>query len=109
MSADQIQQARDVLAKWRKAATKLPWERVYSDMGTVRQESTGYSVGDNIDDDDARLIAGTAGNDALLVELDSLFATAQSEELRAIGLGPLLYDVDRIAAAIISADERMSA
>lgn len=112
-----IQQARDILAKWRKnAASPLPWA-IESDgrdsitvdanhVDIVQFSSREVASWACLDDDDARLIVGIAGNPDLL--------DAMSQMLESAGYWgdaqPMLSNyANRIAAAIIAADERMSA
>jgi hypothetical protein len=116
MSADEIQRARDVLAKWRKEAREGRWHFAYlipasKNLGTIDgdMEREDFYVASDVTSEDARLIIGLAGNPDLLDAIDSLLATAQREDLRALGLGPLLYDAERTAETIIAADDRMRA
>jgi len=82
-----IQQARDVLAKWREKAA-----------GTVTYH------GDN-----RELIVGTAGNPDLWDAIDAMFGSVL--DWADVVDGEVIYPehIERIAAAIIAADERMSA
>lgn len=111
-----IQQARDALAKWRKNLTSpLPWmiEKDGQDNITVdanrndlvilsSREAASWA---SLDDDDARLIVGTAGNPDLLDAIDGLLEEAQRS-----GLGGWLgHFAVYFASAIIAADERMNA
>ncbi|WP_336698232.1 hypothetical protein [Curtobacterium sp. USHLN213] len=112
-----IARARTILAKWRGASPDAPWlvDREHSefDGATVGNDAflnpteenelkpildiSGISIGT------ARLIVGTAGNPDLLDAIDA--------ELAAAVQFPEAHNTiaKRIAAAIISADERMSA
>lgn len=116
MSAN-IQQARDVLAKWRDRSTDGPW-KYDSDAQEVWVESPANAdiiiADEGLTVSDARLIVGTAGNPDLLDAIDGVLAKAQ-EELgwytyewvaisKGVGAGALL-----IADAIIAADEQMNA
>jgi hypothetical protein len=104
-----IQKARDVLAKWRKAQTPAPWQ-VKADwtgdaaeFGTAEENPLGWTNHPV----DARLIVGTAGNPDLLDAIDAMF-----DYMAPLGRTvptPLVRHLEGIAAAIISADERMSA
>ncbi|MDT0211226.1 hypothetical protein [Curtobacterium sp. BRD11] len=123
-----IQQARDVLAKWRERATEGPWTVVdgeYSDdAGTydgsqIEAEHEMVAM-DHQDLDcgpvaplghaDARLIVGTAGNPDLLDAIDGMLAIAAAD-IAEYGVKPpgLWNDVARVAAAIVAADGRMGA
>lgn len=100
-----IQQARDVLAKWRGHPLHGNWSPVPLLLDNavytfdVVDESSAYAA--NSDDEAAmRLIVGTAGNPDLLDAID--------EELR-WGLDAPSAITRRIAAAIIAAYERMTA
>lgn len=110
-----IQQARDVLAKWREDASPGPWARD-EETGAIdaRGDSiVGLASRENASSaylypgDDA-LIVGTAGNPDLLDAIDKLLEQAfihvieHDEEL----INPL---VTALAVAIIGAAERMSA
>lgn len=118
-----IQDARDVLAKWRERATQGPWsviDGVYSQDGMTYDGSQIEAEHEMVAMDhhdldcgpvaplgysDARLIVGTAGNPDLLDAIDAMFATY----LAAHSIGPTYRrDTEHIAAAIIAADERMS-
>jgi hypothetical protein len=86
-----IQDARDVLAKWREGTTPGQWQvNLIWSLGMVW--------------DDAMLAVGTAGNPELLDAID--------EGLRQYGTLPdrsVPSFIKRIAAAIVAANERMSA
>ena len=85
-----IQKARDVLAKWREKASVGSWS--VDHVAELRAQRDG------------RLIVGTAGNPELWEALD--------EGLRQYGKMPdrsIPTFINRIAAAIVAADERMSA
>lgn len=89
MSAGQIQQARDALAKWREEARAGEWS---IEADTAESSWLGR---------------GTAGNPDLLDALDAVLAAA---DVPAVPITvPVILLADRIAAAIIAADERMSA
>jgi len=106
-----IQKARDVLAKWRGGSTPGPWKvRAESPtMGgsewTVRTDGVpGIRMGvheyqhgsTNLD-----LIVGTAGNPELLDAIELILVeTLQDDEQLVSGL--------MLAAALIAADERMN-
>lgn len=100
----EIQDARDVLAKWRDVERNSESWRVEPAGGfaTVRDDQNG-EVARAVLGDDATLIVGTAGNPDLLDAIDFL--------LRAYdGYSPHHHarmNVDPLAAAIIAADERM--
>jgi hypothetical protein len=81
-----IQQARDILTKWRENA------------------NIGWAMSRH-----APLIVGTAGNPDLLDAWDGLLGIFENEPKTAPLLWPELWvEVQRIAAAIIAADERMT-
>lgn len=82
-----IQKARDVLAKWRANAMV---------GGVVRT--------------DLRLIVGTASKPDLLDAIDDCLYLAEQAIKRSVGNRSAVVTVaERVAAAIIAADERMSA
>lgn len=89
---NQIQQARDVLAKWR--ATPQPRLAMVNVMAQALDTES-----------DARLIVGTAGNPDLLDAIDGLLELATDG-----GPAPATTRAYAgfIAAAIIAADERMT-
>lgn len=99
-----IQKARDVLAKWRdEAASPLPWTLddetgAVDDAGDVIVGLASREVAGSayLYPGDDRLIVGTAGNPDLLDAIDELLAVRPSH-------------AHFVAAAIIAADERMSA
>ncbi|UXZ57056.1 hypothetical protein [Curtobacterium sp. Arg-1] len=109
-----IQQARDVLAKWREDATAGQWvvdlDRGESfgavDTPDVYSESNADSVvlpAGTVAEHDIPLIVGTAGNPDLLDAIDRVLRLADIE-------GGAFHDAAApFAAAILSADERMSA
>lgn len=105
-----IQRARDVLAKWRENPTGMPWQLGdrspwHDDEVTVETaDKMGDVSGDYMDEDSARLIVGTAGNPDLLDAIDGFLSMVASGALR-----DRQQHAERIAAAVISADERMSA
>lgn len=110
-----IQQARDVLAKWRNNRFSSPWEvdknlPFSADLvGLFAPAQKGYAV--KFDDDQqpdgavAALIVGTAGNPELLDAIDGMLWAAGSP----VAAEGLVKTAERIAAAIIAADKRMSA
>jgi len=116
MSAD-IQQARDVLAKWAEGTTPRPWAvEEMPETGECRlvmadedfDAPTIITVASGgMTRADAALIVGTAGNPALWDALDGAFAKA----LTVIELfpgGAVAAAFVPIAEAIIAADERMT-
>lgn len=82
-----IQKARDVLAKWRNAARNGEWS-IESDTA-----------------ESSWLGRGTAGNPELLDAIDGVLASEQ--EAQKPHRAPNRH-AERIAAAIIAADERMN-
>ena len=86
-----IQDARDVLAKWRKAARDGEW--------TIESDTAESSW----------LGRGTAGNPELLDAIDGMLAHGQSAVTNPMNEFGVRDWAERIAAAIIAADERMSA
>jgi hypothetical protein len=104
-----IQQARDVLAKWRKGTHEGPWAR---SMPTIRDANGRLVVSDPLTAD-ARLIVGTAGNPDLLDTLDNFLWKAYRDFAYTGKLtecdepGAVQY-AERIAAAIVAADKRMT-
>lgn len=105
-----IQKARDVLAKWRKEARYGQWFYSYlipasKNLGTIDGDMgrSEFYVASDVTSEDARLIIGTAGNPDLLNAIDALFDVWA----RAASWGAREFQVDKIAAAIIAADERM--
>lgn len=101
MSTD-IRRARDVIAKWRDSATPGQWE----DYGAYIAVP-GYVVA-NGTARDVPLIVGTAGNPDLLDAIDKMLASAdRSAPTTEWGDHGLRIAGQRIAAAIIAADERM--
>jgi hypothetical protein len=117
-----IQRARDVLAKWREKAAPGPWE-INEPLSKLNRSPDCVSIdtADDVDDPrnvtyyiprwEAPLIVGTAGNPELLETLDGMLAAEQRR--RASMHDNLSHDLshhaERIAAAIIAADERMNA
>jgi hypothetical protein len=115
-----IQQARDVLAKWREHATPGPWSREeMPETGENRVVREFEFFGSQIepvapggmDSEDARLIVGTAGNPDLLDALDNFLWKAYRDfaytgKLTECDEPGAVQDAERIAAAIIAADER---
>lgn len=103
-----IQKARDVLAKWRKDSSSAAAWQVFDSPGFEKHIAAGDRgyIGSIDDDTDADLIVGTAGNPALWDAIDVVLAWAQEA-----GPAPVLgrYEVKGMAAAIVAADERMSA
>jgi hypothetical protein len=101
-----IQDARDVLAKWRDNDVLL-WH--YDEHGTVL-DSTGAAVVIGATEGDARLIVGTAGNPELLDAIDTLLTAVVAYGYPADPYERGVSEVARnIAAAILAANERMSA
>jgi hypothetical protein len=109
MSAD-IQQARDVLAKWRSEATEGTWEHHEDGIVLVNDfvHSGDTTIAEDLFTPDARLIIGTAGNPDLLDAIDYLLEAATIHESRNQWSGSVPH-AERLAAAVIAADERMSA
>jgi hypothetical protein len=126
-----IQQARDVLAKWKKAQGWFPgpwavrneqpgrtgWADVIFDAEGDSLFTYDGPDGDefspthdaNTDPGVARLIVGTAGNPDLLDALDTLLKVAHEWKHGAPNKNVMLVKhAERLAAAIITADERMS-
>lgn len=97
-----IQKARDVLAKWGEAADKEAFEAL---LDADQDPEAGYwdyakpNPG-------AHLIFGTAGNPDLLDAIDVMLGVAIIEAGKNMHFD---HVAERIAAAILSADERMSA
>ncbi len=99
-----IQRARDVLAKWREKAGQWTYAGDFTFTGEDRTEPclplhTQWKS-------NARLIVGTAGNPDLLDAIDAMLsdrflrhASTQSQ---------FRQHAERIAAAIIAADKRMN-
>jgi hypothetical protein len=112
-----IQQARDVLAKWRKEAREGRWHFAYmvpssKNLGTIDgdMECAEFYVASDVTSEDARLIVGTAGNPDLLDAWDGMLGIFENEPKTAPLLWPELWvEVQRIVAAIIGANERISA
>lgn len=109
-----IQKARDVLAKWRKQAPVGPWrvtEQGFADQrGHEHIQAPYYDL--KIDPMVAALIVGTAGNPDLLDAIDALLAEALTVAMvEPVTVATLVVQniAATIAAAIIAADERMSA
>lgn len=101
-----IQRARDVLAKWRRLATPAPWRISAAEPRWVWGSESGAEVGDLVQGRlDGELIVGTAGNPDLLNAID-LMLDAGSRYWEG---NPIRQHAQRIAASIIAADERMSA
>jgi hypothetical protein len=113
-----IQQARDVLAKWRSEAdSPLPWaiendgqDNIAVDAGRddlVRLSSREVASWAGLADGDARLIVGTAGNSELLDAIDALLGDAaryhEHDSAHLFAMHGRL-----IAAAIVAVDERMT-
>ncbi|PZF11744.1 hypothetical protein [Curtobacterium sp. MCLR17_034] len=84
-----IQNARDVLAKWRKSAQE--------DVTTIDAVVSEFLPGNEA------LIIGTACNPDLLDAIDTMFRIWE----QAAGWGARELNVDSIAAAILAADNRM--
>ncbi|MBT1542444.1 hypothetical protein KK103_11780 [Curtobacterium flaccumfaciens pv. flaccumfaciens] len=107
-----IQRARDVLAKWRKESSPGNWVaggEGYRDLIWNPQHPNLHPALAAVEEGDMHLIVGTAGNPDLLDAIDNM--------LRWVTAFNTKYDVSRefghytasIAAAILAADERMSA
>jgi hypothetical protein len=116
MTDIQRERARDVLAKWRDGSSSGPWEarsEIPSMSGarwTVHTEGTpGIRMGVHEYQHGSMnlaLIVGTAGNPDLLDAIDSALEAAN----RYAGDDfSILLAIEPLAAAIIAADERMSA
>jgi hypothetical protein len=126
-----IQEARDVLAKWRDKSKPGPWtftvDTYGSDFGDYRAAEipdvavSVWTENDGpvapLDPADAALIVGTAGNPELLDAIDGILEAAL-ESLELLILPDEYPDfieyhngqhAESIAAAIIAADERMNA
>lgn len=116
----EIQDARDVLAKWRDGTTPGPWKRSRSGIdgenygevifpGDVSCSSYCYGGSSSIDGDnlvaDFRLIVGSAGNPDLLDAIDDVLVSAIAWDMKGMHRPAALDD---LAAAIIAADQRMS-
>jgi hypothetical protein len=111
-----IQRARDVLAKLRVDATaRGRWREqdheVMEDSGGLPWVESRWVADVDSVTGNGRLIVGTAGNPELLDAIDALLAAEQRR--RASMHDNLSHDLshhaERIAAAIIAADERMNA
>lgn len=108
-----IQQARDVLAKWREGADAYqPWlyeessRKGYYGASVYSSDEAEYSVTSDATDGNARLIAGTAGNPDLLDAIDDWLRVSPAFER----LAPIAYKkAQSIAAAIVAAGDRMNA
>jgi hypothetical protein len=109
-----IQKARDVLAKWReRAKTPGPWRQVgegdeyltWGDITDTGEPGSRLVVAEHAGPDGA-LIVGTAGNPELLDAIDGLLAAAV---LVGRWETEFLAHAKRLAAAIIAAEKRMSA
>jgi hypothetical protein len=113
MSGD-IQQARAVLAKWRSEATEGTWEHHEDGIALVNDfvRSGDTTIAEDLFTPDARLIVATAGNPDLLDAIDELLASAGSRwsdrYMSGVQAGIDGY-ASILAAAIVAADERMSA
>lgn len=86
-----IQEARDVLAKWREKAATGAWTEDH--IAEIRGKRDG------------RLIVGTAGNPDLLDAISEFLLLGLSVGSVNKQLG---REAERIAAAIIAAEERMN-
>lgn len=99
-----IQKARDVLAKWRRGIMPHPWSDWREEDAVVANDPPASVLADGVSRADARLIVGTAGNPELLDAIDAVLNAAlvfnRDDRLRIHGR--------HLAAAIIAADERMS-
>lgn len=125
---NEIQKARDVLAKWRKSQAWFPgpwairneqpgranWSDVIFDKHGDSLFTHDEEGGDEFspthdagtDPTVAMLIVGTAGNPDLLDAIDAMLRIADTRMARREEPAFILH-ADRIAAAIIAADERM--
>lgn len=110
-----IRRARDVLAKWRENPAGMPWRLGdrspwHSDEVVIADAADRGDVsGDYMNEDDARLIVGTAGNPDLLDAIDTLLALYEPYQRAGADVRPpVMAHAERIAAAIIAA-ERMNA
>ncbi|PZE66921.1 hypothetical protein [Curtobacterium sp. MCBD17_021] len=110
-----IQQARDVLGKWRKEAREGRWHFAYmvpssKNLGTIDgdMERAEFYVASDVTSEDARLVVGTAGNPDLLDAIDGLLAATAGGLAQGFKSYPGFTYAERIAAAIIAADERMT-
>lgn len=99
--SNEIQKARDVLAKWRAEAT--PGPLVYDRGDLISQHPEHDGVAAYVSRNDARLIVGTAGNPELLDAIDEMLGDVSANPLYPS------HHAERIAAGIIAADERMRA
>jgi hypothetical protein len=117
-----IQQARDVLAKWREeVSVPEPWT-IWHDLNhqgfTTIGDDASYrevvEIGETDESnptahvyvaEDARLIVGTAGNPDLLDAIDDVLVSAIAWDISGMHRPAALDD---LAAAIIAADERMA-
>ncbi len=118
-----IQDARDVLAKWREqsmADAPQPWNIITDDRWRVdvldserrplRSDGAYAEDGGDMHPSVACLIVGTAGNPESLEADDALLALAIKYGDLPSGSGSRFIELaKRKAAAIIAADERMSA
>jgi hypothetical protein len=109
-----IQDARDVLAKWRDESDSKHRAWHYADLGGPTW--TIWAAGLDPEDSsvlhadsggDARLAVGTAGNPELLDAIDAQLAYAQT--VLPNPFPEIVVWSERIAAAIVAANERMSA
>lgn len=100
-----IQQARDVLKKWRDGMTSDVWATSYDPAAYPYSAfHAGYEVIEAATPGIARLAIGTAGNPDLLDAID--------EGLRQYGTLPdrsVPSFIKRIAASIVAANEGMNA
>lgn len=101
----EIQDARDVLAKWRKDPSSASAWEAFDSPGFEKHIAAGDRgyLGSIDDETDAELIVGTAGNPDLLDAIDNVLQVAD----RPGGSGALRHHGAYLAAAIIAADERM--
>lgn len=115
-----IQQARDILAKWREAVeSPLPWALSTDGQDSEVEDGNGASIVQlfsreaaswaGLGDGDARLIVGTAGNPDLLDAIDGLLELALTYGDLPPGSGSrFITRAERIATAVIAADEQMT-
>lgn len=107
MTDNIIQQARDVLAKWRSRFNQNAWYETEDIVGeTCIADPEGGYIARDLASTDARLIVGTAGNPDLLDALDKMLEMWADWARHGYVYVPEY--VERIAAAIITADERMT-
>jgi hypothetical protein len=99
----EIQDARDVLARWRDTASPAPWKYDAEQYFVEDSAESTNAVGVDMLPEDGLLIVGTAGNLDLLDAIELTLA----EGSRYWAGNPVRQHAQRIAVAILSADERM--